>query len=305
MRQARNILALHRWSNGNSATLTRKLSSLADIMRQVCDLTSPTLDGSSDDAEDCGEFLRLSRQFAAWSTFVQSVWAARDFRAPPRPTSSGSDNSPPWTPSTADFAPARRGRRLSRDERAADAAEAEADEEALDALAAQPIPGLGDTFKTSLRIVGAQVERLGARLDELRNPAIPLVTAPLPGTSPAAAAAETAATDEELDAARADAAADAIPTPRYVADMLGALVAGMRDEMQIMREAEFEVAIGERAWAESRVRGAARDVLGGWGTPGGQMSSNGASRSHVNDGRAARESPWGPPPLAATLAGGF
>lgn len=94
-----------------------------------------------------------------------------------------------------------------------------------------PLEGLGDAVKTSMRTLSNTLNRLAMRLEELQESSIPLVP------------------DAGLHADEAE-----TPTPRVLLELACAFVKGMTEELQIMKEIDFEVVVGERAWMDERVR---------------------------------------------------
>lgn len=235
------------WSGGNEVSLVRKLGALSTVLGELCELTRGDdawsgceearsqgwwIEQQDQDLENAGEYTRTVRAFEAWVNWVETVWAARD-----QIRGVGDDGavSPPITP-----APRRQHSTNDHDE-SSDEVQATADAQ---------LQGLGDGVKTSVRSMGTTLDRLSMRLEELRDPEIPIPLPPEPGSEGA---------DEP--------GVGPIPTPRKLVDSAWTLVQGMREELQIMREVEFEVTIGEKAWTEQRVKAIGDNVAGGFGTP--------------------------------------
>ena len=247
-RQSRNLLALYEWSGGNDASLARKLSVLGTVLGELCDLTrgdaawlgcdEARARGWSVDVEDTdpgalGEYTRCVRQFEGWVEWVESVWAARDKT---RGIDDDGEASPPITPVARRQSNVQETAFLNDVQQHADT----------------HLEGLGDSIKGSLRGMGTTLDRLSARLEELKDPEIPVPLAPESGVEGG---------DE------AGVGVGPVPTPKILVEVAWKLVQGMREELQVMREIEFEVTVGEKTWMEQRVKAIGMDVVGGFGTP--------------------------------------
>lgn len=254
------------------ASLSRKLGVLADVLREVCalvedgrkDEASGTSDGAvarkregvDEDAEQRtpGAFTRVAHEFGAWQHFVQSVWASRDRQA------DEAADTPPLSPSAGESKP----NQLP--------AGYETNDDDIDPdnnnNTIQRIPGLGDNVKSTLRSMSATLDRLSARLGELRNPPIPSLPVPLPIPSSPLNQAQPHVPNDASSQHKTP-TSSVQPTPRQLIDLSHTLVEGMREEVQAMREAEFEVVIGEKAWMELAVRRLGGDVVGAFGGGGG------------------------------------
>lgn len=105
-----------------------------------------------------------------------------------------------------------------------------------DAPATTPaIKTIGDHFKASLRHLNSKVQQLAIRLDEIRNPGCT--------RSPERPQTSRSPLKDEVDE-RSNIA--------VLTTLAFRLVEGMQEELQMMREIEFEVMEGERAWLAAR-----------------------------------------------------
>ena len=189
----------------------------------------------NEELEGVGEYTRLVRAYEGWVTWVEEVWAARDKI---RDVEKHTIESPPLTP-------------VKQTVRQPE----EVDEE-TERLADTELEGIGDAFKGTLRSLGTIVDRIIMRLEELRDPEIPIPR-------------KTSKEGEEAPAMPApdDPVVGPVPTPKVLVDITWNLTTGMREELQLMREIEFEVTIGEKAWKEQKVRQIGADLIGGFSTP--------------------------------------
>ena len=178
--------------------------------------------------EEMGEYTRLVRQFDAWVAWVEEVWLARD-----RIRGVDDDVDSPIS------SPVRRPSSYGAKDIREDLAE----------LATTQLEGLGDCTKSSLKALGKIVGRSVTRLEELREPEIPV---PMVGLDQV--------TDEEPGVGP-------VPTPKIIVDLAWKLATGMKEELQVIREIEFEVIIGEKAWREQRLRQVGKDMVDGFSTP--------------------------------------
>jgi len=99
-----------------------------------------------------------------------------------------------------------------------------------------PIDPLGDALKSSLRSLTTTLHSLSLKLSELP----PF----LPNTNGATTS-----------------------TPAHLLRLTCELVGQMQEELQLIREIEFEVVIGEEAWMRQRLSTLANAVDGGFLTP--------------------------------------
>jgi len=223
-REMRSIVALHRWSGGNAAYLTRKLNSLILILEQLEPMTAfedeqKPLSHSLTQGEDeitqevdpppaqipnsrhnspskrTEDFPSFIITFATWLMEVQHIWAERDEAT---------------LDTTQDFDRFR------------------------------TVDSLGDEFKASLRNLTANVVQLSTRLEDLR------------GTDRTRSPERFRHAQQKPIPAREDPAreeeADEEANILLLTKLVFQLVEGMREELQIIREIEFEVMEGERAW---------------------------------------------------------
>lgn len=235
-RQARNLLALHRWTSGNAVTMQRKVAVLGDVLGEVYELTVPEgQDGGGDGGtrmQEEGRFTKLARLFGEWMDWVQGIWAERDRFDGSDSDGDGIGQTAPSGDTDSTFT---------------------------------PIDGLGDSVKAEIRALQNTLERMSARLEDVRNPPIPFLTDVSPINRDMA---QQLLPEQQSQADRGPSDGQGAPTPRILADLAWALVSGMKEELQAMREVDFEVVIGEKAWTEGRVR-----ALGG--RIGGKMGSHG------------------------------
>jgi len=219
VREMRNILALHQWSGGNTAYLTRKLNSLILILEQLeamaafeeedkhmtpslmhteaeiaeaeKKLPANTPDGrhssSSKMTEDFPSFIIT---FATWLMEVQHIWAERN-------------------EATVETKP--------------------------DFDRFRTVDSLGDAFKASLRNLTAQAAQLTTRLDDLRSTDRTRSPERLRPAQQRPIMVIEEGVDEEANI-------------MLLTKLVFQLVEGMQEELQIIREIEFEVMEGERAW---------------------------------------------------------
>jgi len=103
------------------------------------------------------------------------------------------------------------------------------------------IEALGDGVKAEMRRLGDALAQMSSRLEDLR--AVKMSEGTRDGDGG----------EEEC-------------TPAALMDMTWHLTRGMVEELQLMREIEFEVVAGEKAWTENVIRGIAGKVEAGlWG----------------------------------------
>lgn len=105
-----------------------------------------------------------------------------------------------------------------------------------------PIDGLGDAAKSSLRALTTLLHSLSIRLEEVRQNPFPLLT-------------KTTEDPERMDTT----------TPKQIVDSTLVMVGNMLEELQVMREIEFEVVVGEKAWMEAGLRRLGREIGRGFG----------------------------------------
>jgi len=218
-REMRSIVALHRWSGGNTAYLTRKLNSLILILEQLEPMTAfedeqkslacSSMQGEVEITQEddlppahipnnrhnsplksTGDFPSFIITFATWLMEVQHIWAERDEAT---------------LDSTQDFDRFR------------------------------TVDSLGDEFKASLRNLTANVVQLSTRLEDLR------------GTDRTRSPERFRHAQQKPIPAREE-EADEEANILLLTKLVVQLVEGMREELQIIREIEFEVMEGERAW---------------------------------------------------------
>jgi len=104
------------------------------------------------------------------------------------------------------------------------------------------IEALGDGVKAEMRRLGDALAHISLRLEDLR------------------------AVKMSDDGARKGDGGEEESTPAALLDMTWHLTRNMVEELQVMREVEFEVVAGEKAWTENRINGIAGEVEAGlWG----------------------------------------
>jgi len=272
-RQAENVLTLHRWAGGNVNSVGRRLNVLCAVLRDVMALTAPggrmvparrrgrhvergneeghvEVDGNGGDDRDAagdrgekgdeeelveeqkGSYAILVADFTAWTTWVQAIWRARDNSLNDSHEGNDIPNSPDMimTPSPAGSNPL-----LNTPE-----------------TTITPIDPLGDAPKASLRSLTHTINALLLRLNDL--PAFPSSTPPKPTPTTPAPRPTSASTPTR-------------PTPIHLLALSLALLTGMQEELQLMREIEFEIVVGEEAWTRQRLGRLAGEVERGFGTP--------------------------------------
>ena len=275
-RQTENMLTLHRWTGGNVNSVGRRLNVLCAVLRDVMTLTAPSgrmvlrrrrhhleggpqeaeaegaehsgaarggaADEEEDDndeelvAEQKGPYAILVADFTAWTTWVQAIWRARDKESDGDGGGDGSDTSTasklPSTPSPAGSNPL------------------------LNSTTIMPIDPLGDAPKASLRSLTHIINALLLRLNDL--PAFPAST---PNPKPTTSTIKSSPTHAAISAR------PILPTPVHLLTLSLALLTGMQEELQLMREIEFEIVVGEEAWTRQRLGRLAGEVERGFGTP--------------------------------------
>lgn len=238
-----NLLAMHCWSNGNLASLTRKLGVLNEVLREVIELIDqPRTNASahpgyeqieSRDQIASGLFMTLTTQFEAWMNLVQETWTSRDLLQE--------------SSSMTSQLPVAQHRASMHDSY---------DQVRVGSRVVQQIPGLGDGVKLQMRTLSTALDRLVLQLSDLRDPPVP------------SHILEDSKAFSQLDESEQGSIACSRPrnaaasTPHELVEIVWKLVQGMREEIQAMREAEFEVIVGEEAWMNQSMRRLSHQVAG-------------------------------------------
>jgi len=272
-RQAENVLTLHRWAGGNVNSVGRRLNVLCAVLRDVMALTAPggrmvparrrgrhvehgNEEGHGEDDENAGEdrepvgeegeeeeaeelveeqqgqYAILIADFTAWTTWVQAIWRARDKDLDDDGCDTTASPDMATTPSPAGSAPLLN---------------------TPDSSTITPIDPLGDAPKASLRSLTHTINALLLRLNDLpafpasHPPTLKSITPASPSNSPPAPPTP--------------------PTPIHLLALSLTLLIGMQEELQLMREIEFEIVVGEEAWTRQRLGRLAGEVESGFGTP--------------------------------------
>lgn len=107
-----------------------------------------------------------------------------------------------------------------------------------------PIAGLGDGMKAEIKALLNLANTMASRLEELQRSA-------MPGFD---------------DSRKSESATppNTLPAPAVLLSHASSFVDGMQEELQMMREMDFEVEVGEKMWMEERVRRLQADIDGGW-----------------------------------------
>ena len=203
-------------------TLTRGMSSGQD--------ETGSREGQARDGEP-GEYTKLTHQFETWTGWVQDIWSMRD-------ANSGSPSSPGSPMTLEDF---------TRDSRRNESIPKRSGVRDEEHFVYRPIESLGDAFKASLRSIGTTLDRLEAKVNEATNDGADLP----PIVEPQSSEDDKDNESKKVSGVRAE----AHPTPRRVVDMVNGMIKSMKEELQLMREVEFEVCQGEREWVSRRLEG--------------------------------------------------
>ena len=130
------------------------------------------------------------------------------------------------------------------------------------------VEGFSDAIKAQMRSLAHTLDALDVRLDEVRSTPVPSISASIEGKVPSTPTAKrprtpkTPKTPAVGGPASRPGTADGLvevdssdeSTVGFLVRMTGALLDGMREELQVMREIEFEVVVGEKAWLEGQMR---------------------------------------------------
>lgn len=244
-RQQANLLALHRWSVGNPVSLARRLPVLTTVLADLAALTAP--EGRTDDdgaALDSGPYTTVVTSFERWTDWVRQVWEMRDAQSGSVGLHGGGDSD-------------------DNDDNDTRLGDTEAQHSFGDTGSAgagtsfTQIEGLGDGVKASMRALATTLNSLSIRLEELTEPQVrtgsPSKRAPKSRGTPVSEATSASS-------ASTTSTSTSTPTPTHLLRVATAFVAGMVEELQVMREVEFEVVVGEQAWVQERLRGIAGDI---------------------------------------------
>lgn len=174
-----------------------------------------------------GRWSKLVGQFEAWTEWVRGVWAVRDEEC-------------------ADSDEEGRGKGVA--------------EKGKGKGGFTKIEGLGDGVKAEMKALGQVLERMAMKLEDVRTPPIALLEDVVTGEGEVGGVEVDGSCDE-----RSRKSAPVTPTPRLLCDFASQFVYGMREELQAMREAEFEVVVGEKAWVDQRVRRIGGEIGAGFG----------------------------------------
>ena len=263
-RQAENALTLHRWAGGNVNSVGRRLNVLCAVLRDVMALTAPggrmvvrrrrkgraergseDLDGENDGTdggdlhaahEQEGEHEEeelIEEQKGQYAILIAdftawTTWVQAIWRARDKASDEyGSDTTASIDIPTTP-SPAGSNPLLNTPD-----------------TTVTPIDPLGDAPKASLRSLTHTINALLLRLNDL--PAFQASTQN-----------HTPTTSTSLSST---------PTPIHLLTLSHALLTGMQEELQLMREIEFEIVVGEEAWTRQRLGRLAGEVESGFGTP--------------------------------------
>lgn len=253
-RQAANVLALCEWTKGNVNSMSRRLNVLCGVLKEVMILTAPgsrkvrvyrvehdaithpddTTTSNTRDAEAPSQPPRLLQEPEyADETVGSYAHLIASFTS--------------WTSWVKEIWAARAAAAASSIHLQAPHTTTPTPtpnkSPSPTAASITPIDALGDSLKSSLRTLITSVNSLLLRLDELP---------PFPASSSSSEEEEIAATSS---------------TPSRMLSATRALVQGMKEELQLVREIEYEVVAGEEGWMRMRGMELAGGVEGGWGTP--------------------------------------
>ncbi|KAI9711157.1 MAG: hypothetical protein M1828_001943 [Chrysothrix sp. TS-e1954] len=261
-RQARNLLSLTRWCGGNRVALVRKLGVLCEIAGEVGALTAEEGSLQQDqgierhgiEEAEVGLYTSVIRRCELWMLFVLEIWDSRDREASPN------SNQPPVLD-----APTTQHREHEHEH--------------------TPIEPLGPALKSDIKSLTTTLARLSTRMADLTTPSPPSIPQPPASSTLTPAEHKHHAQQSEQEAQREQSeqasqqwqephqtqnqnqtqAEEEEPTPKRLTTLFATSLAQMQEQLQVMREVEFEVLVGEKAWVASRVR-----ELGGGevGTPG-------------------------------------
>lgn len=226
------------------------------MVGEVVALTAPEEEG------EYGSYTRLVAQFRRWTEWVSDIWAERDSVLRPVVESRGVQDSP-TSPSTM----------MVREEIVQRQAETRpaAGQDGQSEYRFTQIEGLSDGFKASARSLSNTLNGLAMRLDELRTPPIPTSFepgSPRMGRKLASSVVKTAS--PVVPRTPPDPYAEPRPqkpclaedknTPAHVLQQTTALVRGMVEELQLFKEIEYEILVGEEAFVREQIRIASRDA---------------------------------------------
>lgn len=110
------------------------------------------------------------------------------------------------------------------------------------------IDALGDGVKAEMRRLGDALAHISSRLEDLRA-----------GEMADAGAGASCTRREDGENMEEEGS-----TPAALVDTAWRFTRGMVEELQLMREVEFEVVEGEKAWMGSRIKGIAGEVEAGF-----------------------------------------
>lgn len=181
-------------------------------------------------AADEGAYSKLLEQFSTWIAWVQEVWDARQEPRTRLNEATGYLTTQNFTETLSISTTGGPG-----------------------ISPYTPIDALGDTPKAALRSLSQHLTILAGRLEEARG--LPFQ----PINSPPVSSSHTPRT---TDSAAQPPTQPSMSTPELVWNLTNELLDGMREELQLMREIECEVMLGEEAWLE---RGVRRVGEVGWG----------------------------------------
>ncbi|KAI9655483.1 MAG: hypothetical protein M1831_004900 [Alyxoria varia] len=251
-RQAKNLLGLHRWTSGNTVALERKLKNLGDVLAELRRLVMdekdrPIVETSSRKTMDQEGRAQLGPR----------LWIGDDEHSD---DDAEAPTSPPPPPGAQTGRYARLIQQFERWSDWVSTVWAQRDEDTTSDVATATggmdetfrrltrIEPPGDAMKAEIKDLTAVVERLHSRLDDLSSPYVPVI-----GELEKFWGEEG---DEDGNVAAKDGKEDvAVPTARRLIVLAGTLIAGMREELQVIREVIYEIEVGEREYMRSMVLG--------------------------------------------------
>ena len=251
-RQAKNLLGLHRWTSGNTVALERKLKTLGDVLAEL-----RRLDMDERDQPIVSSSCRKSNNREGVAELGPGLWIGEDEHSE---DDAEAPTSPPPPPGTQTGRYARLIQQFERWSDWVSAVWAQRDEDTTSDVATATggmdeafrritrIEAPGDAMKAEIKDLTAVVERLHARLEDLSSPHVPVI-----GELEKFWGAE--ADEDGHVAAGKGKEAVAVPTARRLIVLAVNLVAGMREELQVIREVTYEIEVGEREYMRSMVLG--------------------------------------------------
>lgn len=226
VRQNRNLLALQHWSGGNTQTLVRKLNVLTNALVELCDLTRPDPHANDPSTHDIG------MHGSAYPSEPENEQEEGHYSLIVSAFST-------WVAWVSEVWGERDVVRFTSTE-----APLEMQEPPTSAML--PIEGLGDGMKIEIKGLLQRVDGIAVRLEGL---GIKSVTG---GRGSSGSPLKGLGLDMEWERS----------TPAVLVGLARDLVKEMQEELQVMREIEFEVVVGEKAWLEEQIRRVGEQVDG-------------------------------------------